>query len=455
MLKEQEIVKMKIDSLVYEGAGIGRVNNFAVFVENSAPGDVLNVRITSVKKSFARGEIVEIVEPSPMRVEPQCDKIKICGGCNWQHIDYAEQLRAKKELIEYNVRRIGNMEIPVRDVIASDKIFNYRCKVQYHTQKRNGETLIGYYQKGSHDVVNIDTCAIQPKIVDEISNFLREKISELNISTYNHKNKKGLLKHTVFLYSSSEENLLLIFVINAQKVPKELRELSKLCREKFGNIIGTLANFNTKYENFILDRKTVLIDGRDYIEEKLENKTYRITAGSFFQINPSSAIKMFNTVKSIISERLNNPTVLDVYAGVASFAIWLKDIAKEITAIEECSQAIKDARVNLELNKSIAGADIEIIEGNADKVLKKLVEENKSYEALILDPPRIGCSKIALDSAAKLAEKYIVYVSCNPATLVRDLKILKELGFEAEYIQPLDMFCHTYHIESIVVLKRV
>lgn len=453
MLELHDIINIKIDSLTYGGDGIGKFNDFIVFVENSAVGDVLKVQITEVKKSYAKGRIVEIVEPSKTRVEPKCKLIEKCGGCHWQHIEYSEQLRAKKEAVEYNIKKIARLDIPVKDVLQSDNTYGYRCKVQYHAEQNNGLMKIGYYEKGSNHVVDIDKCPIQPEIVDKISAYIRE--NSKNISTYNRKRRKGLLRHIVFVYSMSKNELFITFVVNSNKIPKEIEKLALACYDEFPEIVGTLANFNTKTSSFIMGRETRLITGQNYVEEQLEDKVYRIAAGSFFQVNPASAIKMFNTVKNIITKRLDNPTILDVYAGVASFAIWLKDIAKEMTAIEEHPQAIKDAKVNISLNQHIKGPDINIIKGDAEKVLENLAQEGKSYEAVILDPPRKGCSLKAIDSAAKLAEKYIVYVSCNPATLARDLKLLSERGFTAEYIQPLDMFCHSFHVESITVLKKI
>jgi len=463
MVEKNDIVEVKIDSLAYGGEGVGKIDGFTVFVENSAPGDVLNVRITFKKNTFARGEIVEIVKESPNRVKPECAMVKVCGGCDWQHIEYEAQLKAKRQIVEDSLRRIGGIDAPVRDVLPSDKIYGYRCKVQNPVQQTevSKRLLLGYYKKGTHELVNIKHCPIQPDLIEEVAEYIRDKGQELGITAYdkkgntnNKKAKKGLLRHVVFRYSMSDNNLIVIFVINSDNVSRELRELAASCKDKFPEIAGVLANFNTRDSNVILGQKMALLEGVNYVEEHMEDRVYRITAGSFFQVNPMSAIKMFNTVKNMINERLDKPTILDVYAGVASFAIWLKDSAKTMTAIEEYPQAVIDAKVNIDLNKHIEGADIEMVGGNADEVLESYVKDGKKYEVVILDPPRKGCAPIAIESAAKLAEKYIIYVSCNPTTLARDLRLLDDLGFETEYVQPVDMFCHTYHVESIALIKR-
>lgn len=455
-MKKDEIVDVTIDSLAYGGDGVGKVDGFTVFVEDSAPGDVLKVKITQKKKNYARAEISEILEPSEIRVKPKCEMIKQCGGCNWQHIEYGEQLKAKRQMIEDNLRRIGGVDAPVRDVLPSDNNYNYRCKVQNPVQQGNKSTdlKIGYYKKSSHKLVDIKVCPIQPEYIDEIREFIREKGQELGITAYNKRNKKGLLRHVVFRYSQSDDTVLLVFVVNSSDIPRGFKELSKACMEKFPKIAGTLVNSNVKHNNLIFGPKTFPVEGKRYVEEHLEDKVYRITAGSFFQVNPSAAVKMFNTVKTMISDRVENPAILDVYAGVASFAIWLKDSASTISAIEEYPPAVKDANVNIKLNEHIEGADINMIKGDANEILVDLVKAKERYDVVILDPPRKGCDAAAIESAAKLADKYIIYVSCDPSTLARDLKSLAELGFETEYVQPVDMFCHTYHVESIAVIKK-
>jgi len=457
MPKKDDIIELTIDSLAYGGAGVGKVDGFPVFVDDSAPEDVLKVKITSNRDTYAWAEIVEVVTPSPFRVEPECAMLKVCGGCNWQHVEYGEQLNAKKKIVEDNIRKISGLDIPVREVIPSDQIYKYRCKIQNPVQQTqvSKRFLLGYYKHGSHDLVNIKYCPIQPDIIGEITEYIRNKGQELGLSGYDENRKCGLLRHVVFRYSMTNENLLVIFVVNSDKAGDNLVRLARAVRNEFPEVVGALVNFNLRHTNVIFGDKTVLIDGQDYVEENLEGRLYRISAGSFFQVNPRSAVKMFNTVRDmIVARKLENPSILDVYAGVGSFAIWLKDIASTMTAIEEYPRAVADAKINMTLNEGINGAPIKFIEGNADKILESMARTGKKFDVLVLDPPRKGCVKGALEAAAILAEKNIIYVSCNPATLARDLKILDDLGFSTEYVQPVDMFCHTYHVESIALLSR-
>ena len=456
MFKKGDLFEINIETLAYGGEGIGRLNGITVFVPDSVPGDYLKIEIVSVKKNYARGIIQEIIKPSEYRISPVCSLAKVCGGCQWLHIDYKEQLRAKKKIVEESLKKIANIDIPVHDVISSDCNLEYRCKIQFPVQqtKVSKRILAGYYKKGTHEIVNIKFCPIQPEIINQITQFTREKAQELNLTAYNEKTGKGLIRHLVYRYSQSHKNLLLIVVINSLDISDKLEQLCKSVQDNFKEIAGVLVNFNTSGTNIIMSYKTELACGRDYIEENLEGKKFKISAGSFFQVNPAAAVKIFNEVHKIIKERVENPTILDVYAGVGTFSIWLKDLATKITAIEENSNAVSDVRENIKLNKSENDADIDILEGNADRVLQDLIEQNSNFDVTILDPPRKGCSDVAIDAVARLTNKFIIYVSCNPTTLARDIKLLMKSGFIPEYAQPIDMFCHTYHIESIVVLKR-
>lgn len=456
LLKKSDLIEIYIDNLAYGGEGIGRYDGLTVFVADSVPGDKLLVEITTINKSFARGTIKEIIEPSEYRVKPACPLSKVCGGCQWLHIDYNEQLKAKKKIVEENLKKIAHLEIPILDVIKSEYNIEYRCKIQYPVQqtKVSKRVLAGYYRKGTHEIVNIKHCPVQPEIISTITQFLRDKIQELGLTAYNEKTKKGLIRHLVYRYSYSKKNLLVIIVINSKVIPVELSQLCKMLQENFNEVIGVLANFNTLNSNLIMSYETELICDKDFIEENLEGRKFKISAGSFFQVNPVTAVKMFDAVHKIIEEKTVKPSILDVYAGVGSFAIWLKDLASRITAVEENPNAINDALENIKLNAKSDEPEIKIIKGNADNVVQNLASENQRFEVTILDPPRKGCSEEVLKAAVNITDRLIIYVSCNPSTLARDLKFLKENGFIPEYVQPVDMFCHTYHIESIVVLNK-
>lgn len=456
MFKKGDIIELYVDELVYGGDGLGKIDGFPVFVPDTAPEELVKVEIISSSKSYAKGQVVEIIKPSKYRVNPECSLSKVCGGCQWQHVKYNEQLKIKKKIVQDNLKKIAHIEVPVNDVIPAPENLEYRCKVQYPVRqtKVSMKYLVGYFKKGTHEVVNNKYCPVQPRIIDEITMFAREKMQKLRLNAYNEKTKKGMIRHIVYRYSKTQDKLLVIFVVNDKFISDTVKELSISVYNKFPQVEGVLLNFNRASSNVILGSEYKLVSGKDSIEEVLDGRKFKISAGSFFQVNPTAATGMFNYVHKVVSEKSKEPTILDVYAGVGNFGIWLKDLASKITAIEENPEAVKNAIENIELNKIIAGGEINMIQGNADEALLKLVEENNTYDITILDPPRKGCSQSVLDAAIKLTDKYIIYVSCNPATLARDLQLLSD-NFIPEFVQPVDMFCHTYHIESIAVLKKL
>lgn len=453
-LNKGDVVKLQIDNITSGGEGIGRIQGYPIFVANTAIGDNIEAEITLANKKYGKANLIKVLEPSADRIEPKCKIYKVCGSCQWHHIGYEKQLEYKKNNVIDCFNKFYGKNLLVKDVISSDNIYNYRCKIQYPVrQTKNSKRIIaGYYKENSHELVNVKYCPIQPEIIDQITEFLRTESKELDISAYNEKTKKGLLRHFVFRYGYSNDEILFTAVVNANKTPQSIKLLCENVFEKFPEIKGSLINFNTTASNLILTDKFELITGKNHLIEELQGRKFKISAGSFFQVNPSAAIKLFNVVENMLKEKINLVTLLDVYAGVGSFSIWLKDIVENITAVEYSSHSAIDAQENIKLNN--CEDKINYIEGNADNILSELVKLNKSYEVVLLDPPRKGCSPDALKAAANLAEKNIIYVSCNPATLARDTAILEQLNFNPEYVQPVDMFCQTHHVECVVMFNR-
>ena len=300
--------------------------------------------------------------------------------------------------------------------------------------------------------MNIKYCPIQPKIIDKITEFIRTKAQELGISGYNEKLHKGELRHIVYRMSKSENECIVIFVVNDTKLNDKFKKLAKKVMEEFAHVKGCLINYNTLKGNLIMTGDTRKIQGENYIIEKMDGKTFKISANSFFQVNIGSAKNIFNTVKDIVAANYPDSRILDAYSGVSSFGIWLSDIAREVVSVEEAPSATKDAADNVELNNV---KNLTALNGDAKKIFAQLCENGERFDVTVLDPPRKGCEKESLDFALKLSDKAIIYVSCNPSTLARDLKYLHENGFKTKYIQPVDMFCHSYHIESVAWLERI
>ena len=377
---------------------------------------------------------------------------KVCGACQLQYIDYNYQLKVKKGFVSDAMLSIGGFDIEVNDVIQSPEIKEYRCKIQYPIgqTKVSKRILAGYYKQKSHEIVNIKYCPIQPKICDEIIEFIREKAFEFGVSGYNEKKHVGDLRHVVIRYSKATSKNQVILVVNAKKSFKKIEDLANEIYSQFKDVSGVCINFNPQKTNLILTDKTELIVGKEYLKERILDKTFRIGPNSFFQVNPKSAENIFAYVKNYIKENFDNPTVFDAYAGVTTFGITVSDVCKKVVSVEESKDAVKWAQETINHNEI---TNIELHNMDAEKFFEKeLNTKKRRYNITILDPPRKGSTEKTLDYVLALTSDKIIYVSCNPATLARDLKYLVSKGAKVESVQPFDMFCHTYHVESVAII---
>lgn len=452
-MKVHDEIIVSVEKLSNLGFGIAKYEGQVIFVENACPGDKLKVKITKLNKNWANAGIVEIIEGSTHRVEPLCAMQSVCGGCQIQFIDYDYQLKLKKEIVEDALKSIGGLNVEVKDPIPSPQNFHYRHKIQYPIAqtKVSKRILAGYYKPKSHEIINIKHCPIQPEICDKIIEFIRNSAFDYAISGYDEKKHKGDLRHVVLRISSSTGKILVTLVINATKSFERLKKFSKNIYDNFKEVSGVCVNFNSKKTNVILGKNTELIAGKDFIEERILNKTFKIGPSTFFQVNPKSAENIFAFVKDYIKNNFNNPTILDAYAGVTSFGIILSDICKKVVSVEENKEAVDLASETIMLNNI---TNIELHNMDTQKFLEKeLAVKKRKFDAIILDPPRKGCSEECLESAMQLCKGKIIYISCNPATLARDLKYLTSKGAKVEFIQPFDMFCHTFHVENVAIIN--
>lgn len=440
---------VRIEKLSNLGTGIARVDGFVIFVENACPEDELRVKVTKVSKNYANAKILEIIKPSPHRVEPFCALQKVCGACQLQFIDYDYQLELKRRMVEDAMRSIGGFDIDIHKTVSSPEIIAYRHKVQYPVSqtKVSRRILAGYYKPNTHEIVNIKHCPIQPRICDDIIEFIRIKCFDFGISGYNEKKHVGDLRHVVLRVSAATGMVLVTLVVNSKKVFPRLKDFCNEIFAEFKQVAGVCVNFNTKKTNVILSDETECVCGKDFVKEKILNKTFRIGANTFFQINPKSAENIFAYVKNYIKENFETPTVLDAYAGIATFGIIVSDVAQKVVSVEENTESIEKAREVLELN------NIDNVELHNEDTAKFCKKTKRKFDVIILDPPRKGCSQESLNEVLRLSKGKIIYVSCNPATLARDLKYLCEQGCNIESVQPFDMFCHTYHVENVAVIN--
>ena len=448
-MKINDELVVKIEKFSSLGYGIAKTDGLVIFVENACPGDKVKIKITKLNKSYANAKIIEIIEASIHRIEPFCAMQRVCGACQLQFIDYDYQLELKREIVSDAMKSIGGIDIEIPLPIASPDIKSYRHKIQYPISetKVSKRILAGYYKPQSHEIVNIKHCPIQPEICDKVIDFIRNKALDYGISGYNEKKHSGDLRHVVLRISAMNGDILVTLVVNTTKTFDRLNNFAKAIFEEFDKVAGVCINFNSQKTNVILGKKTECIIGKDYIEEKLIDKIFKIGANTFFQVNPKSAENIFAYVKNYIKTNYKKPTVLDAYAGISTFGICSADVSEKVVTIEENPESCKKAEESLIINKV---NNVEIHSGDAAEFFKK---EKRKFDVSIIDPPRKGCTKESLDEVLRLTKGEIIYVSCNPATLARDLKYLCEKGCCVKSIQPFDMFCHTYHIENVAIIR--
>ena len=448
-MQENEIVELNIEKISNLGLGIARSDGFVIFVEGACPGDKVKAKISKVRKNFANAKAVEVLKPSKYRVEPFCKMQKVCGACQLQFIDYDYQLELKRQIVEDAIKTIGGIDINIPLPIRSPQTKNYRHKIQYPVSqtKVSKRILAGYFKPQTHEIVNIKHCPIQPEICDEIVEFIREYAVKFDISGFDEKSHSGDLRHIVIRSSVSNGKILLTLVINSTKLSDSIKKLANEIFNAFDCVTGVCVNYNPNKTNVILGQKSECAAGDDFIEEKLLDKKFKIGSNTFFQVNPQSAENIFSYVKDFIKNNYKAPLILDAYAGIATFGICVSDIAQKVVSVEENGESCMRASESLKINNI---NNLEIHNSDAAEFFKA---EKRRFDVSIIDPPRKGCTTESLDEVYRLTTGHIVYVSCNPATLARDLKYLCEKGCKVESIQPFDMFCHTYHIENVAVIK--
>ena len=442
-------LELTIEKLSSDGKGIAHYNGVVVFVDKTCPMDRIKAKIVKQNKSFWIGELEEILEKSPYRVKPFCPMQNVCGACQLQFIDYNYQLKLKKEIVEDAMRGI---DVEIGDVVPSPEQREFRHKIQYPIRQTQVSKRIkaGYFKPKSHEIVNIKYCPIQPAICDEIIEYIRENAPMFNIEGYDEEKHKGLLRHVVLRVSASDGNILAVLVINSDKIPERIKDFGQKLYDRFESITGITVNLNNKKTNLIMTDKTELLYGSDFVEEKICQVEFKIGSNTFFQVNPKSAENIFKYVKDYIKANFSNAVVLDAYAGISAFGLVVSDVAKRVVSVEENEQSVKMAR---EVKSKNHITNVDLYCDDSEKFFEREIEQKgKYYDVTILDPPRKGCSEKSLEYALKLTKSKIIYVSCNPATLARDLKYLISKGAKVEYVQPFDMFCHTYHIENVAVI---
>ena len=436
--KNQEYVVDIIDN-GFEGEGIAKIDNFTIFIPGAIKGEKVKILVVKVLSSHAFGKVIEIMQKSENRIESDCKTYKRCGGCNLRHIQYAETLNMKRNAVQSLVNKTLTTKIEVEETLGMDNPYHYRNKAQYPVGlDKEGKPLIGVFANRTHEIIPIENCLIQDEQTEKIAKYLVKYIAEKHISIYNENTRKGLIRHIVTKIGKRTNEIMVIIVINGDKIPEEEKIVEKLTQE-FPNIKTIVKNINKKNTNVILGEKNITLYGEGYIKDELGDLTFKISPLSFYQVNPVQAEKLY-TIGVESANIIKEDIVFDLYCGIGTISLFMAKYAKKVYGIEIVKQAVEDAIENARMNNI---KNTEFIAGDVEEVLDDLINNKKIIPSIVMvDPPRKGLDKTSINNILKIRPKKIVYISCNPATLVRDLKEL-EGCYDIKNIKPVDMFPFT------------
>ncbi len=460
-LKKRQEIDLSIEKIAFGGQGVAQYNNFVVFVDNSLPGDLVTARVRKVRKKYAEAYPVDLIESSPLRLEAPCAHFGYCGGCKWQNVDYSQQLVFKKQHVEESLQHIGKIETGiVRDTLPAPEIFGYRNKMEFSFSDNRWLTpeeldnpdikkgfAIGLHVPRFFDrVIDIQKCWIQPDDFNEILAFTREFFKKSGIPVYNLRRKDGVLRHLALRKSVAFDQVM-ISVVTFSPIEAVLQDYSAQITQINPKIVSVINTINDTYAQVASGSKRQVIWGKSTLREKLASYEFEISADSFFQTNTRQAENLYEIVKHYAEIDDNN--VWDLYCGTGSIAIYIANKARRVIGFEIVENAIKDAWYNAEINDI---HNCEFVAGDLRYNLEKYAHQPP--DVLICDPPRAGMHKDVIRTILAIAPRRIVYVSCNPATMARDLSALLE-KYRVLEVQPVDMFPHTYHIESVAKLEKI
>lgn len=481
-IKNGDIVNLKIEKYAFEGKGIAKVSknellginetdgsdkNYVVFVRGSYPGDFVKARLTKIKKSFAEAITIEIISPSTDRVKAKCKYFGVCGGCKQQDLSYNKQVEYKQKQVEEIFNKLGGFtNFIIEDIIPSEDVFYYRNKMEFSFSDKRWLTkdeiasdnqFVRNFALGLHipkifdKVLDVDECFLQSELSNQILNFTRTFFLNKNISVYSTKTHTGFLRNLVIRQSYYTEDLMINLVTSSED-DELLNEYSENIIRHFPGITTVVNNISKKLSSVAVGDYEKVYFGDGFIYDKIGNNTFRISANSFFQTNTKQAEKLYQTALEF-AELKGNEIVYDLYSGAGTIAIYISQKAKEVFAFETVQSAVEDAKMNAQLNNI---SNVKFINADLYKSFLPIVQKDNLPEpnVMIIDPPRSGMHKNTVDDVIQLSPERIVYVSCNPATQVRDIKMMVEAGYKLVKIKPVDMFPQTYHIENVALLQR-
>lgn len=436
---------LQIVDLNHQGFGVAKHEGLAIFIPGALIGETIRCQITKIEKTFAQAKLLEILNRSQDRVKPVCEIFNNCGGCEIMHLAYHQQLKYKTKMAEETFKRIGHLDLKVEGILGMDNPYYYRNKIQVPFGERNKKVIAGYYKQKTHEIIPFDNCYIQPLYVTDIVKFIRNLANEYKISAYDEKTHIGTLRH-VLIRNNYLDQVMIVLITNDDKI-NHIDEIVKKIITRYPNVISIIQNINKRNNNVILGDKHTVLYGEEYITDQINDLTFRIAHYSFFQVNRLQTEKLYQKVIEFLNPTPND-VIIDGYCGVGSITLSIAKKAKYVYGIEIVEEAIKNANVNAKLNLI---NNVKFIVGKVEEQIDKLFDQK--IDAIVLDPPRKGVERSVLEKIISTNIPKMVYVSCDVATLARDLNILSE-EYDIVKITLVDMFCHTCGLESVVLLTR-
>ena len=454
-MKKDDILELEIIDIGSDGQGIGKADGFTLFVKDAIIGDIVKAKIIKMKKNYGYGRLMEIVSPSNLRTEPKCEFHRQCGGCQIQAMNYDAQLKFKQDKVRNNIVRIGGFDSDFVDnimqpIIGMEEPFFYRNKAQFpFGTDKNGNIITGFYAGRTHSIIKNTNCCLGIEENELILKIMLKFMEENNIKAYDEVTHKGLVRHVLIRKGFKTGEIMVCVIINGDKLPHAEKLINELC--KIDGMKSITLNVNKEKTNVIMGTEIIPVWGEKYITDYIGDVKFRISPLSFYQVNPIQTEKLYK--KALEYAGLNgDETVWDLYCGIGTISLFLAQKVKKVYGVEIVPNAIMDARENAKLNNL---SNVEFFVGKAEEVLPEQYEKNKVYaDVIVVDPPRKGCDEKCLNTILKMQPKRVVYVSCDSATLARDLRILCDGGYKLEKIQAVDQFSQTVHVESAVLLSR-
>jgi 23S rRNA (uracil1939-C5)-methyltransferase len=452
MIKKDNIIELDITGMTHEGMGVGKIEGFAVFVQGAIEGEKVRAKIIKVLKNYAIARVMEYISSSPFRTEPFCPAYKRCGGCSLQHMTYEKTLDFKRQVVTDNLIRIGGLsDVKVNETIGMENPLNYRNKAQYPVGIGKEGPIAGFFARRSHEIIDAASCDIQHSLSDKAKDIVLGFVKALNIPVYNENTGEGIIRHVVTKIAFGTGEVMVIIVATRPEIPKVNKLVYRLKRDIPG-LGSIILNVNPKPGNVVLGTQNITLYGKDTIEDKLDGLTFEISPLSFYQVNSIQTEVLYKKALEFASLS-GNETVYDLYCGIGTITLFAARKARLAIGIEVVTEAVEAARRNAIKNNIV---NTEFHTGEAEKVFPKLFANGKKADVVFVDPPRKGCDEVLLKTLAEMSPSRIVYVSCNPSTLARDLKYLcgTDAGYEVKEVQPVDMFPWTEHVESVVLLSH-